>query len=589
MHATGAIVSLPHGPGAPDGLSLTTPGRRLVQLLAVGCALGLACSAPVHPNVVLIFVDDLGYHDLGAYGQRDFRTPHIDALAAAGIRFTDAYSSTVCAPARHMLLTGRDPGHAFSRGNSRIRLPAGTRTLGHVLQRAGYRTAVIGKWGLGGPGSSGDPLEQGFDYAFGYMDHASAHDYFAGPLYRNGEEVPRDGTRWSHTLFERDTLAWLDENAARGPFFLYLPYTLPHRKLQVPSTAPYTDEPWTPEEKKYAAMIHRLDVTVGRVTAKLKELGVAERTLVIFMSDNGASHESLSYRFESNAPLRGAKRDLYEGGIRVPAIVSWPGTVLAGRVDGTPWAVWDVLPTICDLTGAACPEPVEGISIAPVLFGERVARDHLYWEFHQLHYGKAFKQAVRRGRWKGVRIHGRNGPGWGGLQLFDLAEDVGERHDLAAAHPEIVRAMERWMLEDRVATREHRSPLDVHAFEEILVQQGERRLRSEGGEPTIGAGTDAFGRWTFEHAGGGFYRLVNRGDGRWLASTDGRSVRLADGDAVGDAALWSIVRVDGRWSFLVHAGTGRKLRALPGGSRLALVDSGEDEAVRWDLLPLPWL
>lgn len=529
--------------------------------------------AKASPNIVLIYVDDLGYSEVGAYGQKLIKTPHIDALANDGIRFTDAYASSVCSPSRHMLLTGRDPGHAYSRGNARITLPEDSQTLSEALKMAGYETAVIGKWGLGLPGTPGDPLNHGFDYAYGYMNHGDAHDYYQGRIYRNGVEEPRNG-EYSHTLFEKDALRWIDTQSPNKPFFLQLAFTIPHGKYQVPNLSPYENQAWSTPEKTYAAMITRLDDSVGRVIAKLEDNNLSQDTLVLFMSDNGASHETNNWRFQSNGDLRGVKRDLYEGGIRVPAIVKWEGNITPAQTNTTPWAVWDIMPTLCEITGALCNRPMDGKSITPLFFQGMVEREHLYFEFHQFHYGKRFKQAIRQGPWKAVRIYGKGG-GWGTMELYNLDWDIGETQNFASAYPLLSQQMENLMISERSMSVDHPSPLDVHYndWHYLTHRSTGKQLRRNGDNSGVEfvTTTGSWAQWQFQHAGGGYYYLLNRGNNQRLGSNNGETLTFFNSDDDNENNLWEIGYIGGQWTFLTHKASGKKIHSRPDESLLNLI------------------
>lgn len=427
----------------------------------LGAAAGAGAQPAVRkPNIIFILADDLGYGDLGCYGQRRIQTPNLDRLAASGMRFTQAYSgSTVCAPSRCALMTGLHSGHGFIRGNARLDLPAGTPTAARTLQSAGYRTALIGKWGLGTIGGAGQPDKQGFDEWFGYLDQLHAHTYYPTELWDNGKEFFLTGNfgpsrmDYSHDLFTKRALEFIGQQKAGSPFFLYLAYTIPHANnergtqtgngMEVPSDAPYTDRDWPQPEKNFAAMVTRLDRDVGRLLETLRARGLERDTLVVFTSDNGPHKEGghSPQFFESSGPLRGIKRDLYEGGIRVPAIASWPGTITPGQTCPEPWAFWDFLPTVAELSGSAVPKRLDGVSILPLLRGKTPGerRQPFYWEFHE----GGFSQAVRFGNWKGVRRPG------GPVEVYDLAADVGETRDLAASEPEIARKVEQLMKSSR--------------------------------------------------------------------------------------------------------------------------------------------
>src|SRR4051812_45549402 len=352
--------------------------RRRLGLTFV-CATLLACAAPAGgvgaqvrrgqgqrrpPNIVLIVADDLGRGDLGAYGQRFIRTPNLDRMARDGMRFTDAYAaSPVCAPSRASFMMGLHQGHARIRGNmnrnnERVSLKLEDVTVAEVLKGAGYRTGIVGKWGLGEPGTTGVPGRQGFDYFFGYLNQNHAHDYYPEYLWRDEERVTLPKGTYSHDLFTREALDFIRRESS-SRFFLYLAYTLPHanneltRKtgngMEVPSDAPYSRETWSPQQRNYAAMVTRLDADVGKVLALLKELGIDDDTFVVFTSDNGPQDKSEGgydqALFDSNGPFRGLKRELYEGGIRVPLIVRWPGHFYAGLPNVWPVTLCDLMPT----------------------------------------------------------------------------------------------------------------------------------------------------------------------------------------------------------------------------------------------------
>ncbi len=441
-------------------------------LLAGACGPAKEPESAPRPNIVLIVADDLGYGDLGSYGQKNIQTPVLDRMAREGMRFTNHYAgSTVCAPSRCALMTGFHTGHAVVRGNREVKpmgqhpLPDETVTIAEVLKQAGYRTGLIGKWGLGGPGSTGEPNRQGFDYFFGYLCQRHAHNYYPEFLFRNRDRVPLENVvaepkrpdgagvavkrvQYSADLIAQEALDFVERNKDH-PFFLAWTATLPHanneagdKGMEVPDYGIYAGKDWPEPQKGHAAMITRLDRDVGRLLEKLDELGISERTLVMFTSDNGPHREGGNDpEFNnSNGPLRGIKRDLYEGGIRVPLIVRWPGKVAAGTVSDHVCAFWDYLPTFAELAGVAAPEGIDGISFAPTLLGEperQEKHEFLYWEFHE---GKASKQAVRMGQWKAVRL----APGKP-LELYDLSADIGEEHDVAAEHPDVVAKIEAYL------------------------------------------------------------------------------------------------------------------------------------------------
>lgn len=409
------------------------------------------------PNIIFILTDDLGYGDLGCYGQKVIKTPSLDKMAAEGIRFTDCYSgSTVCAPSRCTLMTGKHTGHAYVRGNDRIPLRPEDLTVPEMLRKAGYRTGIVGKWGLGNEGTTGEPKNKGFDYSFGYLDQKHAHNYYTDHLFRNGERVDLAKGTYTHDLFTKESLEFIYREH-KNPFFLYMAYTIPHANneamsegkstgMEVPSYAPYENESWPEHEKGFAAMITRLDRDIGKLFDTLKQLGIDDNTIVFFASDNGPHKEGGQDAtfFDSSGPLRGIKRDMYDGGIRVPMIVRWPGKIKPGQVSDHVWAFWDFMPTVAQIAGTAVPEDTDGISVLPTLMGEKQAQhEYLYWEF----YERGFGQAVRMGNWKAVR----NDTGEP-IELYDLSNDIGETNDLAAKHPDIVAKMGELMQQAHVKT-----------------------------------------------------------------------------------------------------------------------------------------
>jgi arylsulfatase A-like enzyme len=415
--------------------------------------LSVSNRAPGKPNIIFILADDLGYGDLGCYGQNRIHTPNIDRLAAEGMRFTQCYAgSTVCAPSRCSLLTGLHTGHTRIRGNLKIPLEPDDLTVAEVLKRAEYTNAVFGKWSMGNEGTTGIPRQQGFDEWFGYLDQTRAHNYYPEYLWRNEQHWPllanangRKGL-YTHDFFTRAATNFIRIEGTQ-PFFLYLAYTIPHANnelgrqtgngMEVPSDAPYSKEDWPQPEKNKAAMITRLDADVGKILAELKSLRLDENTIVFFTSDNGPHKEGGVDPdfFHSSGPLRGIKRDLYEGGIRVPMIVRWPGRIKAGVASDEICAFWDFLPTAAELAGVKPPPDIDGISMVPTLLGFEQTNHHdtLYWEFHE----GGFKQAVRMGDWKAVRL-APDKP----LELYNLAADLGEKDNVAGKHPDIVARIE---------------------------------------------------------------------------------------------------------------------------------------------------
>jgi arylsulfatase len=428
------------------------------------------------PNIIFILADDLGIGDVGAYGQQKIRTPNIDRIAAEGMRFTGFYSGhSVCAPSRCTLMTGKHTGHSVVRNNvqrspndeGQVPMPQGTVTVPQLLKKAGYATAIVGKWGLGMPEDKSSPLDFGFDHHYGYLCQGVAHTYYPPYLWRdNAKEtldgnppydpsmrgvIPPTGKTYSADLIDNDGLSWVRTHKDK-PFFLYFASTVPHLSLQVPddSLAEYQGK-WdeTPYRNTkhyannetpratYAAMITRFDRDVGRLLDLLKELKLDDNTLVFFSSDNGAVFPLAGTDpvfFGSTGGLRGYKQDLYEGGIRTPFLARWPGHVKAGSTSDLMGAFWDMMPTFCDLTGVAPPADIDGISILPTLLGQpgQKSHDHLYWEYHS--GGSA--QAVRFGEWKAIRNGVKKAPD-STPELYNLKTDPAEKTNVAAANPEV--------------------------------------------------------------------------------------------------------------------------------------------------------
>lgn len=457
---------------------------------------------PSKPNIVFIYADDLGYAELGCYGQTKIRTPNIDRIAREGIRFTNYYTSTpVCAPSRCQLLTGTHAGHSYIRGNfelggfpdsterGQMPLPANTRTIGTLLQKEGYKTACIGKWGLGMGNSTGNPNQQGFDYFYGYYDQKQAHNYYPTHLWENGKwdtlrnpvidvhrkldpktATPADFAYYKGTDYAIDKMTekaqkFIRDNQ-RNPFFLYLPFTIPHASLQAPDAevqqyvGQFEEKPYyggknyasTPYPRStYAAMITYMDKKVGEVMALLKELGLDENTLVVFTSDNGTTFNGGvdPNFFNSVGGLRGLKMDVYEGGVRMPMVARWPGKIKPGRTTDHVGIHYDVLATLLETAGG---KPVEsdGISFLPTLLGkekQQTKHEYVYWEYPE----KGGQLAIRLGKWKAVKVDIRKNPAarW---QLYDLENDRSETTDLAAANPALIARF------DAIVKKEHRTP-----------------------------------------------------------------------------------------------------------------------------------
>lgn len=401
---------------------------------AVALCGGVIAAKAEKPNIVLILADDLGYGDLGCYGQSKIKTPELDKLADSGMRFTQAYSAaSVCSPSRASLLTGFSQGHAPIRANREVPggqmpLPEGTHTVARALKSAGYATACFGKWGLGPSGSSGDPSAMGFDRFFGYKDQAHAHDYYPKYLDDDAGRKTLDGKTYSAELIGEKTVSWLKQQKPGKPFFLFAATTLPHLKLQVPSVTRYAKEPWKEPQKKYAAMVSYLDAYVGKIRDTLKSQGLDKNTVIVFTSDNGPdSANGVSEFFDSAGGLRGVKRGMYEGSLRMPFIVNWPGHIPAGKTEKTPVALYDLFATFADIAGAKAPEKTDGLSLAPLWTrGEAPSARPLYFELHE----PDFRHAVRLGDWKLLRPNAKSG-----YELYNLAEDAKEAKNLAEANP----------------------------------------------------------------------------------------------------------------------------------------------------------
>ncbi len=426
------------------------------------------------PNIIYILADDLGYGDLGCYGQQRIKTPHLDEMAAEGVRFTQHYAgSTVCAPSRCVLLTGQHTGRCRIRGNARVPLESEDITVAERLRTGGYTTGLVGKWGLGEPGTTGIPNRQGFDYFFGYLNQRAAHNYYPDYVWENEQKfhlpnivashhpgqpggVSTNKAVYSHDLFVDKALGFIEQNWSR-PFFLYLALTIPHanneagkKGMEVPDLGPYAARDWPEPQKAHAAMITRMDADIGTLLQYLKDLGIDGNTVVMFSSDNGPHAEGGNDPAfnDSNGPLRGIKRDLYEGGIRVPFIVRWPGRIKPGGVSDHVSGFQDMMPTLVQMAGGCRCGDVDGISLLPALTGSgwlQQQHPYLYWEFTE----QGGKQAVRKGKWKAVRLNvskDADAP----IELYDLSEDIGETNNIADRHPDVVRQMRRIMQESHM-------------------------------------------------------------------------------------------------------------------------------------------
>ena len=443
------------------------------------------------PNIIFMMADDVGYGDLGSYGQTKIRTPYLDQMAREGMRFTQFYAgSPVCAPSRCVLMTGKHGGQAFIRDNKEWKpegqypIPANEITIPEILKTRGYVTGGFGKWGLGYPGSEGDPNKQGFDLFYGYNCQREAHNFYPDHLWRNDKKIMPEGNdrgltgkQYSHDLIEAEALQFIQANKDK-PFFAYLPFTIPHLALQVPddSLAEYVgkfDDPaydgkngYLPHPHPravYAAMVTRMDRSVGRVFALLKELKLDENTLVIFTSDNGGAFGEVSKDFEfspgrmggtdyvffnSTANFKAFKGSVYEGGLRVPFIARWTGKIKAGTTNNLPAVFYDVMPTLTEIAGIKTPPKTDGVSLVPTLLGKGKQQKHefLFWDFG----GYGGQQAVRIGDWKGLRrnLHRGNTK----VELYNLAVDVGEKNDVAAQNPEIIKRVEKIFKEQHQAS-----------------------------------------------------------------------------------------------------------------------------------------
>ncbi|WP_430811007.1 MULTISPECIES: arylsulfatase [unclassified Carboxylicivirga] len=456
--------------------------------LAVILTINTSCAksgSTQEPNIIFILADDLGYGDLSCYGQTKFSTPNIDKLAENGMLFTQHYSgSTVCAPSRSTLMTGMHTGHTYIRGNKEIS-PEGQHplageiyTLAELLKDQGYATGAFGKWGLGYPGSEGDANNQGFDRFFGYNCQRIGHNYYPWFLRDNQDSLVLKGNAGTATgtyapqLIHEKTLEFIEENSNQ-PFFCYVPSIIPHAELFAPEEyiAKYRGK-FDPEHNyrgvdegpafrmggygsqpeshaAFAAMVHLLDEQVGEIVAKVEELGIADNTIIIFTSDNGPHKEGGAQPdyFNSNGPFKGYKRDLYEGGIRVPFIASWPGTIPAGKQSDHISAFWDMMPTFAEIAGTKAPEGIDGISILPTLTaqGKQKEHDYLYWEFHVL----GGRKAIRMGKWKAVQYGISKNPD-APIELYDVTEDPGETNNLADKHPEVIAKVKELFSTSRV-------------------------------------------------------------------------------------------------------------------------------------------
>lgn len=433
---------------------------RIVFLLVLLPLLSVCQGAEARkPNIIYLMMDDAGFGDLSCYGQQHFTTPHIDRVAAEGMKFLNHYSgSTVCAPTRCVFMTGLHTGHSYVRGNREIQpegqapLPADIVTIPRLLKKGGYTTGVFGKWGLGAPGSASDPMEH-FDRFYGYNCQRQAHTYYPNHLWSDREKVELDGKTYSHDLITEQIHRFIRDNRDE-PFFAFLAVAIPHAAMHVPEeyVAPFRKKFPQFEDKigkyrgpevrnpiaAFAGMMTKMDEDVGDLVALLEELEIDDNTIILITSDNGPHREGGHDPdfFDSNGPLTGYKRDLTEGGIRTFLIARWPGQIEAGSINGHISAHWDMLPTFCDLAGVETPAGLDGISMVPTLTGEgeQEKHDYLYWEF----YERGGKKAARWGDWKAVQL-GLNKQDNPPIAIYDLSSDLGEETDLSSARPELVK------------------------------------------------------------------------------------------------------------------------------------------------------
>lgn len=473
-------------------------GNAIARTLTLLCAaiVAAAATAAERPNIIYIMADDLGYGDLGCYGQQVVQTPNIDALAADGLRFTDHYAGhTVCRPSRLVLWTGQHVGHTGLTGNRDRSLTGMEATVARLLQQSGYATGGVGKWSLGHVeqpeqiDNPGHPNRNGFDYWFGYMSQSNAHNYYPPFLWENDRQIQLPGNvisddpqargrvatqrvTYSHDLLTDAALGFIRDHK-EGPFLLHVHWTIPHANneggrvtgdgMEVPDYGIYDDRDWPNPEKGFAAMVTRMDGDVGRIVSLLKELQIDQNTLVLFTSDNGPHQEGGHKHefFDSNGPLKGYKRSMHDGGIRVPLIARWPGVIAPGTETDLPSAFWDFLPTACELADVPAPRHTDGISYLPTLLGQvddQAKHEYLYWASQE---GET-SIGVRAGKWKLVRYRDKTGKrpqqrpqptdeSGGDWRLYDLSQDLGEQHDVAAQHPELVSQIRGLLKRDGLA------------------------------------------------------------------------------------------------------------------------------------------
>ncbi len=440
--------------------------KSIHQILAATLVLLTAFTAHADkPNIIYIMADDLGYGDLGCFGQKTIQTPNIDKLADEGMKLTSFYAGcTVCRPSRLSLWTGHHMGHTPISSNANYAFKPEDVTVAELLKKAGYKTGGVGKWAMGGVETTGHPNKNGFDFWMGYLDQGEAHNYYPTHLWRNMEKVRLPGNElldhhnargrvakkrmtYAHDVLFDEGLDFIRRNH-KSPILFHFHLTIPHANneggrvtgdgMEVPDYGIYKNKPWPNTAKGQAAMITRLDSEIGRLMDLLRELKIDDNTLVIFTSDNGPHSEGGHKHeyFDANGPLRGYKRDLYEGGIRVPTIAWWPGNIARSSESDEPLAFYDYLATACEIAGVAVPKNTDGISFLPTLTGSsQHSHDYLFWQY-------SAKKAVRKGKWKGV-ITGKDKP----MELYDLSKDIGETKDLAAEKKDLVKYLNQCMAE----------------------------------------------------------------------------------------------------------------------------------------------
>ena len=456
-----------------------------IHLSMVGATVSVLSVSSVYaqekPNIVFILADDMGIGDLGCYGQKLIKTPNLDRMAAEGLKLNNMYSgSALCAPARCSFITGLHAGHGFVRNNfpltfeGNIPIPADSQTIPKLLKKAGYATACVGKWGLGYPGSWGDPLNQGFDHFYGYNCQRHAHDYYPAYLWCDNKKEPlpegnsaKTKKAYSNDLFTKENLKFIEENAGKRPFFAYMAYTIPHNPWNPPDLGQYADKDWPGVCKAYAAMITRLDTDIGKILKLIEDKGIARNTLVIFTSDNGPYGKEIIKFFKSAGDYKGQKGNLYEGGVREPFIAYWPGVIKPGRTSDHLTILYDMLPTFAELAGVKVEKPTDGISIVHTLLGNGEQKKHkyIYWELGGV-------QAVRFGNYKAIRSGSS-------LKLYNLKDDSGEMKELSKSSPEVADQAQKIMTESHIPSDTYPIKFLNEKFKIIDIGNGNRAERKD--------------------------------------------------------------------------------------------------------------